>query len=211
MSEAFIGWDSFADRQFDPKSSAIQLLGTTKQNVVETVNRMYQERKASAKAGESVLVDGYAPFCKHLFVQNFTQTPTAAVKIDEKNVGLLRTEYKSRRAGELAVLTRWFSSKDVKVSVAKFLDIILYSREQMLKENAATGAATGAATATSAPASEWYIVSVKPQDVAYELPMAPITIMRNALPLGEGGSGKPIDRKRYEKSVEFWKQYANVL
>lgn len=39
----------------------------------------------------------------------------------------------------------------------------------------------------------WGIVSIKAQDEPYETPMAPITMMRNALGKEYGGSGVPID------------------
>eukprot|EP00360_Condylostoma_magnum_P001765 CAMPEP_0168314186 /NCGR_PEP_ID=MMETSP0210-20121227/6707_1 /TAXON_ID=40633 /ORGANISM="Condylostoma magnum, Strain COL2" /LENGTH=36 /DNA_ID= /DNA_START= /DNA_END= /DNA_ORIENTATION= len=34
-------------------------------------------------------------------------------------------------------------------------------------------------------------------------------MMRNALPLSEGGSGVAIDREKYMESVEYWRK--NVL
>jgi hypothetical protein len=39
--------------------------------------------------------------------------------------------------------------------------------------------------------------------------MAPITMMRNALGVAEGGSGVPIDRVAYARSVAFWSAHAN--
>jgi hypothetical protein len=68
---------------------------------------------------------------------NFTQTRLGDIKITADNEHLLRSGYNSRRAEELAVLERWFPKESVEVPVAKYLDIILYSREQVLKENAA--------------------------------------------------------------------------
>lgn len=56
----------------------------------------------------------------------------------------------------------------------------------------------------------WGIVSIKVQDVDYELPMTPITAMRNALGKEEGGSGIPIDREAYMESVNYWKDHANI-
>eukprot|EP00966_Prymnesium_polylepis_P241160 5577017-Prymnesium_polylepis.1 len=46
------------------------------------------------------------------------------------------------------------------------------------------------------------------QDVDYELPMQPITMMRNTLGKEEGGSGVPMDRERYTASVAFWSGHA---
>ena len=61
-----------------------------------------------------------------------------------------------------------------------------------------------------AAAAPWRIVSVKPQDVAHELPMSPATIMRNALGKEHGGSGVAIDRDAYLTSVTYWGAHATI-
>ena len=103
-------------------------------------------------------------------------------------------------------MTRWFRKEAVgKRPPAKFLDIILYSREQIEKENASRGGA--AAEKETAP---WGIVSIKAQDTDSELPMAPITMMRNALGKEYGGSGVPLKHEDYKASVAYWKDHAPV-
>ena len=62
----------------------------------------------------------------------------------------------------------------------------------------------------SASDAPWGIVSIKPQDVDYELPMQPITVMRNALGADQGGSGVPLDPAAYRASVAFWDANAPV-
>ena len=52
------------------------------------------------------VVDGYAPFCKHLFVPNFTKATVNALPITDDNRHLLQSAYSKRRPDELAVLTR---------------------------------------------------------------------------------------------------------
>lgn len=42
-----------------------------------------------------------------------------------------------------------------------------------------------------------------------EIPMAPITMLRNALGVAEGGSGVPLDRAAYLRAVEYWNTHAN--
>jgi len=42
-----------------------------------------------------------------------------------------------------------------------------------------------------------------------ETPMAPITMLRNALGVEEGGSGVPLDRAAYHRAVEFWRGHAS--
>ncbi len=56
----------------------------------------------------------------------------------------------------------------------------------------------------------WGIVSIKAQDVDSELPMQPITAMRNALGVEEGGSGIPINREAYMAAYRYWNDHAIV-
>lgn len=60
-----------------------------------------------------------------------------------------------RKENELAVLIQYIDRKKMEPPAATFLDIILYSREQIRKENLSTGDATAD---TDAP---WGIISVK--------------------------------------------------
>ena len=39
--------------------------------------------------------------------------------------------------------------------------------------------------------------------------MTPITMLRNALGVEEGGSGVPLDRDAYRRAVAFWDANAN--
>lgn len=63
---------------------------------------------------------------------------------------------------------------------------------------------------------QWGIVSVKAQDEGtityltqdFELPMSPITMMRNALPVEHGGSGVLLERPAYMTSVAYWQHHA---
>ncbi|RHZ30656.1 hypothetical protein DYB26_006000 [Aphanomyces astaci] len=155
-----------------------------------TINRMYDNN-------ECHLVDGYAPFCKHLFIPNFVGAKLSTAAITDSNRGHLVTQYVAR------TLVRYFPVEKVHPQVASHLDVILYSRAQIQLENAATG--KGDVHDETAP---WGIIYVKAQDVDYELPMDPITIMRNALGKEEGGSGVPCDRDAYLRSVHYWAQHA---
>ncbi|GMF60728.1 unnamed protein product [Phytophthora fragariaefolia] len=90
--------------------------------------------------------------------------------------------------------------------VAEYLDIILYSREQIIKENEAVDVPAD----PSHGDAPWGIVSIKAQDVDHELPMKPITMMRNAVGKEQGGSGVPIDRDEYMKAVDYWRNHAVI-
>ena len=58
---------------------------------------------------------------------------------------------------------------------------------------------------------DYGVVSVKPQDIGSEIPMDPITMLRNALGKEYGGSGVPLEKEKYLQSVEFWQSHANVV
>jgi len=93
------------------------------------------------------LVEGYAPFCKHLFVPNFCGVKCGYAKIDDSNrhlirffqshfnqyliilnlsLSIFRSGYEARKENELAVLIQWFDKLEVPPPEATFLDIILY-------------------------------------------------------------------------------------
>lgn len=111
----------------------------------------------------------------------------------------------SRTEKEFSVLDRWIPKERLSVPTAKYLDIILYSREQVRKECEEMNDEF-----TLSDGVEWGIVSIKPQDQNYETPMQPITIFRNALGKNEGGSGVPLVREKYNESVAFWQDHVSV-
>jgi len=157
---------------------------------VGTVNRL------SHPGHGAKLVDGYAPFCKHLFVENFPNALAGVVAITDDNRHLLQSEYAARREGELAVLTRHFNAADVAVPHARFLDIILYDAAQLKKEGMPID-------------GQWGIVSINAVEFKAEEPMKPSTMLRNALdPLNQ--SGVPLDAEAYTRAVGFWAFHATV-
>ena len=56
---------------------------------------------------------------------------------------------------------------------------------------------------------DYGIISIKPQDLDSELPMDPITCMRNALGKEHGGSGLELNKEKYMESVRYWEK--NVI
>lgn len=188
--------DDFAEKLWEESAGAARL--TVDKG--EFVKRVEEEHERGAS-----LVEGYAPFCKHIFVPNFVGAKVGALPITDKNEHLLATGYVSRREGELPVLSRWFPAEKVEPHEAAYIDVILYSREQIAKEREARGLDPEAL-----PSSPWGIISLKFQDESYETPMQPITMMRNALGKSEGGSGVPLDRHKYMLAVEYWQNRAPV-
>lgn len=140
------------------------------------------------------VLDGYAPFCKLHVHRNWTSTRCMAIPITDANRHLLRSGYETRTKDELPVLVRWF--EDMAPPVANYLIPILYSREQMAKEGTPIDA-------------DWGIVGCLYTMDPVETPLAPITMLRNALGVEEGGSGVAIDRAAYARAVAFWEMHAN--
>src|SRR6185437_5977209 len=124
----------------------------------------------------------------------WTATRCLTVPITDANRHLLRSAYEARTKAELPVLVRWFEG--VESPVANWLAVILYSRAQLAKEGEPI-------------AAEWGIVGCLYTMEPEEIPMAPITMLRNALGVEEGGSGVPLDREAHRRSVAFWGNNAN--
>ena len=140
------------------------------------------------------VIDGYAPFCKLHVHRNWTSTKCSVIAIDDGNRHRLRSAYEARTPAELPVLVRWFDG--LEPPVANFLVPILYDRAQMAKEGTPI-------------AADWGIVGCLYTLEPDEIPMVPITMLRNALGVEEGGSGVPIDREAYARAVAFWSGHAN--
>lgn len=190
--------DGFAMRQFNNPSYVGTQISFDVQQFEDRVNEEYVSRGLS-------LVEGYAPFCKHLFLPNFAGVACGyAVKGPEVSQ-LIRSCYESRSPEELPVLVEFVHRSDFDPPQATHLDVILYSREQLIQENLAMGVQP-----PEPDSSPWRIISVKGQLCDYELPMQPITIMRNALGKSEGGSGVPLDRAKYLASVDFWSKHVAI-
>lgn len=140
------------------------------------------------------VLDGYAPFCKLHVHRNWTSTRCLAVPVTHENRHLLRSDYDARTPGELPVLVRWFEG--IEPPVAEYLIVIVYSRAQLAKEGTTID-------------TDWGVVGCMYTAEPVETPMAPVTMMRNALGVEEGGSGVELDRDAYMRSVAFWRVHAN--
>lgn len=186
-----IAMTDFALKNWDPEKAGTRITGITPDELA---------LRANAQGGP--LVDGYAPFCKHLFLRNTTDTRCGFAPITETNRHLLRSGYVARRAGERAVLERWFEG--LEAPRANWLDVILYSHDQLQAE------ARDYPDDRPVPDCDWGIVSIIGTLDPAEPPMPPITQMRNALGRAEGGSGVPLDAAAYDKAVAFWEAHAAV-
>ncbi len=152
-----------------------------------------------AKLPPSRFVDGYAPFCKHLFIPNTFGVLSGTALITDTNRHLLCSDYEARREGELPVLTRWFPADKVAPQPAVWLDLVLYSSLHLHVEGEKI-----------APSADWGVVAILATDTQDVPPMDPITAMRNALGIAEGGSGVRLDHAQYALSVDYWRRFALI-
>ena len=121
--------DQFSFRSFD-KARTNNYINMDKEEFLKNVNELYKS--------ESMLVDGYAPFCKHLFVPNFVKgLKSCHIQITPETEKLIISKYDSRQKNELPVLIRYIDLNSVdktKIPDAKYLDLILYSKDQIISE-----------------------------------------------------------------------------
>lgn len=164
-----------------------------RRNTIQDISAEQFERHLNEHAPLKVL-DGYAPFCTLHVHRNWTSTRCLTVPITDANRHLLRSDYEARNSAELPVLVRWFEG--IEPPIADYLVVILYDRAQLAKEGTPIDA-------------DWGIVGCMYTSEPDEIPMAPITMLRNALGVEEGGSGVAIDRDAYRRAVEYWRTHAN--
>jgi hypothetical protein len=195
----------FALRHFDPKFGGTKILDKTPKEFEEYIQKFIDFEDEDIASGVNLL-PGYADFCKLLPIKNFTDARVGSLPITLENYQYLRSGYSARVEKELPVFSRWLELPISKPK-AEYLMLVLYSKEQIEKE----------ANENTDPETEFFgfnadygIVAILGQSHPNEEPMKPETMIRNALGIKEGGSGVPLNRDTYLKSVEFWDKHATV-
>ena len=122
------------------------------------------------------------------FIEDFV---CPIVKIDE-NTNLIAEQVKRRNEEEPYIRIRALNGKPLKTSN---VDLILY-RNDVLKE-----------TQENETNKKWELISFHaiPKEIN-ELPMGPVTMMRNQLQL-EGGTKGVYSSEQWAQSVNFWQKY----
>lgn len=224
MSFGQIKITNFALRHFDPKAGVTKITDIYPEEFESAINDMIdadekgfgtvtvQEKQLHSSGNFCKIMDGYAPFCKLIAVPNFTNARVGSLPITIANHQYIRHGYSSRNDRELPVLTRWFELP-TGVPLAEYLVIVVYSRKQLLEEHQMqwkTDMNSDVPEFELAEDDEWGVVAILGQSHPEEEPMNPVTMMRNALGKEEGGSGTPLDKEKYAKSVLFWQNNVNV-
>lgn len=194
--------DEFAHRQWEEGFAGTRITNFSKSEFLAEVVKQIE-----AQGGfEECSIEGYAPFCRHIHIPNIIKAKIAYIKITKELEPLIRTGYRARREDELPVLCRWIEAKDIpgELPEAEFLDLIFYSREQIIKESQAMNLQIQ-------PGDwKWGLIAIKARESGSETPMQPITAMRNALGVEYGGSSKSIDPVKYRLAAEFWDQHVSI-
>lgn len=184
----------FAEKNFLSEGKRKAMINAPIQGFVDFVNSVIESKQVIERSSNM-------DFCRYLFVPNFTDAQPSHLRIENSNAQWLRSAYEARTEKELPVLIRWFDLP-VKLEPAKMLMLILYSREQLLKEAEHSKEAV--------PDAPWSVVSILALNEVVVPPMPPITIMRNSLGVTEGGNGVPLNRVDYEQAVAYWNEFAMV-
>ena len=192
----------FAKRHFEPNFGGTKILDYTPEKFEDILNLNISALNSFPITEHSTerILPGYADFCKLVVIKNFTNAKTGTLPITIENYQYLRSGFSARTESELPVLERWFELP-IPAPKAEYLVVVLYSKEQLEKERK---------EGEEEFVGDWGVVAILAQMSANEEPMKPITMMRNALGIDEGGSGVPIDREAYKKSVDFWSRNATV-
>ena len=180
----------FAKRQYQKSYPGVQLSDAIMDKLIVMASKPLKE------------VAGYASFCKILVLKNrysngeYIFKTFKSLTVEKKKAitqgASLHTAYEARSQEELPVLVEWATG--IKPQTAHYIHLILYSRKQMEKEK-------------DPICKDWGVVAVNASMSLEVEPMKPITAMRNALGVKEGGSGVAIDKKRYKESVNYWSKY----
>ncbi len=196
-----IEYDPFVNRQFSPGFSGTKVDLEIKDQLLERINDFY-------KIGKNTMLDSEWDFCKYLVIENTFDVKCAVREITLDIYPYIRTDYVQRTPDELAILSRFAQlPPGFKSQKANYVVLVLYSREQLEKEFKPKEDGQEFYFDDSV---EWGIVSIMGTMEPKPDPLVPITIMRNALGIEEGGNGETLNRDSYNESVEFWSKYILV-
>ena len=197
-----IEYDPFVTRQFSQNFSGTKVDPEVKEELLDVINDAYDY------ASTETMLDSEWSFCKYLVLPNEFGVKCAVRPITLDIYPYIRTDYSQRTPEELEVLTRYVQLPPGFKSVeANYIVLVLYSKEQLQKEFKPKEEGQDFYFDDSV---EWGIVSIMGTMEPKPDPLVPITIMRNALGIEEGGNGETLNRESYNQSVEFWSKYILV-
>lgn len=151
---------------------------------------------------------GYADFCKIITVHNFTDARPGTIPLDDRVQYIVSHDYKARTEDEIPVLSRWVELHSFEQDPAKWLHIVVYSKEQIEKEGSDFIFTDSQDHADET--KDWGIVAIMAEDSDKIPPPPPTTLMRNVMGTEYGGSGYKHSLQEFNESVEFWRNWIKV-
>jgi len=194
-----IAFHNFLNRQFEKTASGTRLHNKDRAEYMTLFN------KAAQFPGNVFTSDN--DFCKYVIIENpFEDIKSPVMPLTLDLYPFIRTSYSARVEGELPVLTRFVQlPPGFDLPKANYLVGIIYTTEHLEKEHEANLYYEGEKFRDFMDTSADYgLICVLGTVNAEADPYVPVTIMRNALGMSEGGNGVKLDREMYMKSVEFW-------
>ena len=127
---------SFVDKIFLPKEPGFHKIYQPRDIFLSNVQQMYDDYD------DIQLCDGYAPYCKHLYVRNFVAMGMGQLKINQNNENAVVYDDNKEFADgiNLPYLNRWFIVEKLPVNgipFGNFINIILYKKDHLKKIAAA--------------------------------------------------------------------------
>ena len=194
-----IEYDPFVSRQFSQNFSGTKVEPEAKEALLIEINKAFEFSELQSSEWD---------FCKYLAIPNTFGVKCATREITLDIYPYIRTDYVQRTPDELPVLTRFAQlPPGFKQQQSEHIVLVLYSRAQLESEFKPKDDGQEFYFDDSV---EWGIVSIMGTMEPRPDPLVPITIMRNALGVEEGGNGERINRASYADSVEFWSRYILV-
>lgn len=153
-------------------------------------------------------------FCFYMIMQNFTDATVGSLEITKENEQYLKSEYTKRRKKELPYLRRYLDlPEDYPIPTAKYLNLILYTREQILKEmkDYDKSSKDPFDIKEEYEATTCYgIVGIQGLSKPEVEPMTPYTMVRNALGTKWGGNGDEINWEKMAYAADYWQNHALI-
>jgi len=196
----------FAERHFQ-ENPGTTILSHTPREFEEVIKAPYDIEPGKRMWWRSA----YNGFCYYMSIPNFTDARVSTLPI-KGNEQYLKSEYTQRRPEELPYLSRHLEMpQGFEPPKAKWLTLILYTREQIQKEaEAYPGEFKNPFTDVEGEFSYYGIVGIQAVSEPIVEPMTPYTMVRNALGQKWGGNGQDIDEKYIRDAAEYWNKHALI-
>jgi len=129
----------FAKRHFDPGFGGTKITDRTYESFIEGVNMNLEIQDDAEHTRVKNVRKGDYEFSRLITFENFTNAKLSVVELSPAYYPFVRSGYSARTNSELPVLSEWLELPkrlDHLKPVANNLTIVLYSKEQVIKENA---------------------------------------------------------------------------